>query len=218
VEENSINHEQAIILIAEAYDHALLASVEWLCERFSVGIACYRLTVATDSSFNAEYLVCSTVYPAPELVNEALPRKRRDGKSTGQGWANWESALAGISNRNVSSFFQSELSAGQESYLRKRMLIYRLSGKVRWEMTARSSAVYVWQKGRFYDDINYWETGLGQQARVGPVKDGTCLRLYLTDHKDFQFFKQTMREEASRFDWDSSAIQPEDSSFDNDSP
>ena len=67
VELEDINRQQRIILIAEAYDYALLIGAEWLSGQYGVGVVCCRIAVATDSTTKAEYLVCSNVYPAPEL-------------------------------------------------------------------------------------------------------------------------------------------------------
>jgi len=74
VDREDINRQQRIILIAEAYDYALLISAEWLSEQYGVGIICCRIAVAKDSSTNSEYLVFSNVYPAPELAKEAVSR------------------------------------------------------------------------------------------------------------------------------------------------
>lgn len=79
VDRDQINRQQRIILIAEAYDYALLVSAEWLSEHYGVDIICCRIAMATDSATKTEYFVCSNVYPAPELAKEAVPRGRRKG-------------------------------------------------------------------------------------------------------------------------------------------
>jgi len=79
VDRDDINRQQRIILVAEAYDYALLIGAEWLSEQFGVSIVCCRIAVAKDSTTNSEYLVCSNVYPAPELAKEAISRGRTGG-------------------------------------------------------------------------------------------------------------------------------------------
>jgi len=76
VDREDINRQQRIILIAEAYDYALLIGTEWLSEQYGVDITCCRIALAADSATKSEYLVCSNVYPAPELAKEAVSRGR----------------------------------------------------------------------------------------------------------------------------------------------
>jgi len=125
VDREDINRQQRIILIAEAYDYALLIGAEWLSEQFGVDIICCRIAVAKDSATNSEYLVCSNVYPAPELAKEAVARGRKRTGTTKIKWPDWEAALSGVANNAVVSYFNQELAASRESYLRKRTLRYR---------------------------------------------------------------------------------------------
>jgi len=189
VELEEVNRKQRIILVAEAFDYALLVGAEWLSEQFGVDITCCRIAVARDETTNAEYLVCSNVFPAPELAQQAIPRRRKIDV-TATKWADWEAAMAGIPNAAIVSFFKQELAQNRESYLAKRILRYRIAGKRRWFLAAHRQNVYGWQQGRFSDDVKFWQQGLSQPDNVKPVKNGECLRFFLSTDGDFRYFHQ----------------------------
>ena len=98
VDVEEINRSQRIILVAEAFDYALLIGADWLTDNHGVDVLCCRIAVAKDTSTSNEYLVCSNVYPAPELAQEAVPRGRRKADTTKVRWSDWDSALATIDN------------------------------------------------------------------------------------------------------------------------
>jgi hypothetical protein len=191
VEIDDINRQQSIVLIAEAYDYALLVGAEWLSEQHVVDITCCRIGVSLDAETGSEYLVCSNVYPAPELVNQAISRGRKSGNKGKTDWSDWQTALAGIGNPAVVSYVEKEITANRESYLPKRILRYRIGGKRRWFLAARNKNAYVWQQGRFDGDIEYWRKGLGNPDVVKPVKNEMCLRLFLDTNEDFKFFYES---------------------------
>lgn len=201
VDREDINREQRIVLIAEAYDYALLIGAEWLSEKYGVDITCCRIAVAKDSATNSEYLVCSNVYPAPELAKEAVSRGRKHTGTPKAQWPDWKVALAGVSNPAVSKYFQQEISADRESYLQKRILRYRVGGKRRWFLAARNKNAYVWQQGRFAGDIEFWKKGMSDPEVVRPVKDGQCLRLFLDSAGDFQFFHDSATQQLQSVEW-----------------
>ncbi len=201
VDREDINRQQRIILIAEAYDYALLIGAEWLSEQYGVDIICCRIAVAKDPATNSEYLVCSNVYPAPELAKEAVSRGRKRIGPSKVKWQDWENALSGITNNAVVSYFKQELETSRESYLRKRILRYRSDGKRRWFMAARNKNAYVWQQGRFEGDIEFWQHGLSTPDDVKPVKSGECLRLFLNTADDFQFFHDAATEKLQSSEW-----------------
>jgi len=201
VDREDINREQRIVLIAEAYDYALLIGAEWLSEKYGVDITCCRIAIAKDSSTSAEYLVCSNVYPAPELVKEAVSRGRKHIGTIKVQWPDWKAAVAGIANPAVTSYFEKEIDASRESYLRKRILRYRVGGKRRWFLAARNKNAYVWQQGRFEGDIEFWRKGLSDPEVVKPVKDGQCLRLFLETANDFQFFHDAATQKLQSTAW-----------------
>jgi hypothetical protein len=208
VEPEDINHQQRIILIAEAYDYALLIGAEWLSEQYGVDIICCRIAVAKDTASNAEYLVCSNVYPAPELAKEAVARSGKQGGSSKVKWPDWETALSGVTNPAVSAYFKQEIDTNRDSYLPKRILRYRVDGKRRWNVAARNKNAYVWQLGRFAGDVEFWQKGLSEPEDVKPVKEGECLRQFLNSSEDFQFFHYAAMAELQSADW--SGASPEE--------
>ncbi|MCH2114058.1 MAG: hypothetical protein MK171_04000 [Pirellulales bacterium] len=205
VDREDINRQQRIILIAEAYDYALLIGAEWLSEQYGVDITCCRISVATDSATNSEYLVCSNVFPAPELAKEAVSRGLRRTGTDKVKWPDWEAALSVVTNSALAAYFKQEVATSRESYLRRRTLRYRVAGKRRWGMHARNNNAYVWQLGRFDADIEFWQHGLSKPEDVKPVKKGKCLRLYLYTEDDFQFFHNAATEKLQASEWLSDA-------------
>ena len=200
VELDAINRTQRIILIAEAFDYALLVGAEWLNETYDVNISCCRLALAKDADSDAEFLVCSNVYPNPELADVAI-RRGATKVSRSIKWKDWKEALAGVGNSAVSDFFNLELSDDCESYLLKRILRYRIDGKRRWHVSARSQLAYVWQGGRFDDDVEFWKDKLSDPGEVKVVKDGAAVRMHLKTAKDFRVFKESVIGELTAVDW-----------------
>lgn len=203
-----INRQQRIILLAEAYDYALLIGTEWLCEQYGVGIVCCRIAVATDSVTKAEYLVCSNVYPAPELAKEAVPRGKKGGVTKVR-WSDWETTMSTVTNTAVTSYFAQEIDANRDSYLPKRILRYSVAGKRRWFMAARNKNAYVWQHGRFVGDIDFWRNGLSKPDVVKPVKTDECLRLFLNTSEDFQFFHNAVTKNLQSAEWLGGSLEGE---------
>jgi hypothetical protein len=205
VDRNVINQQQRIILVAEAYDYALLIGAAWLSEHYGVDIICCRIALAKDSLTETEYLVCSNVYPAPELAKEALLRGRDRTGTSQVKWTDWEMALSGITNNALVSYFKQELAASRESYLPHRALRYRIADKRRWSMEARNQNVYVWQTGRFEGDVEFWQHGLSKPDGVKPIKNEECVRLFLHTTDDFQFFHDAVTEKLQSIKWLSGA-------------
>jgi len=214
VQLDDVNQTQRVILVAEGFDFSLLAAAEWLTERHQVDIHCYRIGLATDSETTAEYLVCSRVYPTPELGDEAVERGRRRVEDGTSRWNSWEQALSNVSNRDLVAFFQNELTAGREPYLLKRMLLYRVNGKRRWFMAARNRNAYVWQYGRFDDDVRFWQGRFADPTGVKPVKRGVCLRLFLETASDFHAFSVAFSGPLQEVVWQESP-EPEERSPDD---
>jgi hypothetical protein len=209
VEKEEINRHQRIILIAEAFDYSVLVGAEWLTDKFGVNVLCCRLSVAKDDAANAEYLVCSNIFPAPELSQQAIRRGRsRTGVSQPK-WADWDTALSNVTNAAVVAFYKKELAADQENYLPKRYLQYRIAGKRRWFVAARRLGAYVWQHGRFDGDVDFWLSGLSQPDQVTPVKDGQCLSFFLSTDEDFQCFRQAATKKLQDAKWTETASEDE---------
>lgn len=201
VDVEDINRRQRIILVAEAFDYALLIGAEWLTESHGVDVMCCRIAVAKDAATSTEYLVCSNIYPAPELVQEAVQRGRRTTGSETVKWADWDIALADIENFALVKYYKEQLAAGRDSYLRKRILHYVIDGKRRWFAAARQARSYVWQHGRFDGDVEFWQKGLSDSTCVKPVKEGKCLRFFLATTEDFKFFHQAATEKLLTAAW-----------------
>ena len=186
----NLNQSQRIILCAESFDYEVLVTAEWLSGNYNVDIRCYRLNLSADES--GEFLNCTCIYPAPELVEHARSknggRRRKPSR-----YANWDQAFANIQNENVVNFFRRELESGRESYLRRRGLRFRVNGKRIFFVSARPQNVYVWQNGRFDDDEEYWETKIGSHIDLKQVKRGTCLRFYLKEKEDFDNFENAFQ-------------------------
>ena len=199
-----LNRQQRIILVAEAYDYALLASAEWLSERYGLDILCCRIALARDEQTASEYLVCTNVYPAPELSSAAVPRgRRRNGgqQATEMRWPDWEAALLDVTNEALCDFFRQELAAGCDGYLRKRCLRYHSAGRRRWHVDARRTAAYVWQTGRFVGDIEFWQARLSTAENVNAVKRNTCLRFRLHSAEDFAAFRAAVSRDVEGAQW-----------------
>jgi hypothetical protein len=198
-EKEEINQHQRIILIAEAFDYSVLVGADWLTEKFGVNILCCRLSIAKDAAGNAEFLVCSNIFPAPELAQQAV-RRGRGRTGVGQ-WPNWDAALADVTNAALVAFFKKELTAGQDDYLPKRSLRYRIAGKRRWSIEARRQRAYVWQHGRFDGDVDFWRSGLSQPDQVKPVKDDRCLSFSVTTEADISFFRLGATDKLTNVKW-----------------
>jgi len=138
-------------------------------------------------------LVCTCIYPAPELSAHAEKRGRKTSRPLK--WTDWESALGTITNSAVSDFFREELGKGKQGYLRKRQLHYRVDGKRRWNVHARQDRAYVWQIGRFDEDQEFWEKKIGSHIDVIPVKKDKCLRFLLSSAEDFGKFLDAVQRE-----------------------
>ncbi|TKJ33058.1 MAG: hypothetical protein CEE38_21505 [Planctomycetes bacterium B3_Pla] len=194
---SALNQRQRIVLLAEAFDFEVLATAEWLSEQYDLDIRCYQLKLAADSKL--EYLSCTCIYPAPELREYAKRRSRR-GKSRKR-WSDWEAALVTIVNAALKAFFLAEVNSGCENNLNRRTLVYRLAGKRRFSVRARKNKAYVWQRGRFADDLSLWRKKLGPELEIEQVDDDRCLRFYMTTEEDFQQFKQCIVSELAQVEF-----------------
>ena len=114
------------------------------------------------------------------------------------------------------NYFENQLAENRESYLRKRDLIFRVEGKRRWFVKPRKSLAYVWQSGRFEDDIEFWKRGLSDPSSVDPVKRGKCVRFYLETENDFKFFHKAFSTELQNADWVSLIATGKDEDSDED--
>jgi hypothetical protein len=184
-EDAVLNGAQRIILLAEDFEHEVLVTAEWLSEKYSVDVRCYRLAMSAED--HAEFLSCTCIYPPPEVTEHAKHRGIRSGDRPIK-WATWDEALSAIENPAVREFYRKELEAGRESYLRRRILRYRTDGIRRLSVIARRKLAYVWEHRRFKDDEKYWKEALGNEAQVQPVRNGNSLRFFLKSKEGFARF------------------------------
>ncbi|HAN96591.1 MAG TPA: hypothetical protein DCQ98_03770 [Planctomycetaceae bacterium] len=196
-----INRSQRIVLIAEAFDYALLVGAEWLSDRYGVQISCCRVSIAREPSTGVEYLVCSNVYPVPELADQAVSRGRRSAVVTDAPWSDWETALAEVENPALAQFFREQLAAGRESYLRKRYLHFRIDGRRRFSVRAARAHAYVRQYGRFDGDLDWWRQRLSDPESIRPVRRGSALSFSLKSLGDFQALQNAATRELHAVAW-----------------
>src|SRR5215813_10636353 len=196
-EPDGINREQRVLLMAEAYDFEVLIAAEWLHETYGVDIVCCRITLATDEATKAEYLSCTTVFPAPELAKQAVPRRATSSSP----WDSWEAALSTLGNPAMHDFFKREIDANQESYLRDKTLCYRIGGKRRFFLSARAEWAYCWQEGRFAEDSDFWSAKLTRPESIKPVKSGRALSFVLSTAGDFSAFQNAVTTELVSAGW-----------------
>jgi hypothetical protein len=162
----AINQSQRVVLIAEDFDYSVLITAEWLSEKYSVDVRCYRLRLASDQA--AEFLTCERVYPPAELTEQAI-RVRKAPEHAAR-YKNWDEALSGIDNKAIVEFFRQELAHGRRGYLYRRILNWSQDGHRRFRVIARRNFAYGWQEGRFEGDVEFWRSKLGgDDADVGVV-------------------------------------------------
>lgn len=201
VDVENINRRQRLLLISEGFDYALLSGAEWLTQHHDVEIRCISISVATDQVTDSEYLACTNIFPPPALADQATARARIRQGARPQKWISWEEALADLENESVKVFFRKQLDAGQENYLLKRGLHFRLEGKRRWTVHCRNKHAYVWQRGRFPNDIAFWQSVLGETNTLKEVKNGKALAFNLVSEKDFTAFEQVVKQGAMAGTW-----------------
>jgi hypothetical protein len=210
VDIDEINRTQRLLLVAEGYDYALLTGAEWLSERYGVDIRCSTVALATDSATGAEYLACSSVFPPPALAEQAAGRGRSQRSSRPIKWADWDEALASLKNEEIRKFAREELESGRESYLRRRTFHYRIAGKRRWTINCRTKSVYVWQRGRFKNDEDFWNSRLDDSASVKSVKSGAALSFNLKTTSELHAFRKAVTQELQNAEWRERTTDPGD--------
>ncbi len=194
-----INREQRIILVAEAYDYEVLVGAEWLSEKYGVDIICCRVLLAKDPQYGVEYLTCMQILPAPELAAQSIIRG--PGGPRVQRWKDWDTALSVVENPAIVQYFKGEIESGQECYLPKRILFYKINGKRQFFLAARTKNAYVWQYVRFHEDIEFWKGGLSDPQSIQPVKKAACLRFFLTTEQDLKFFHRAVTRDLITVEW-----------------
>lgn len=186
---SSINHMQRIILIAEDFDPALLVAAEWLHESFGVDIRCYRLQLCQENQ--TDYLTCTCIYPPIEIATLTRGSDSKPGQRA-TAWGSWDAALTSVENVPLKNFVLGELAKNQEARLPYREIIYRMGGKRHFWLSCRKKYAYVWQSGRFNNDVDYWQKLLSEPNHVQEVNDKRGLRFHLTTAEDFSAFGKAM--------------------------
>jgi hypothetical protein len=195
VDDDQINREQKLLLVAEEYDYALLTAAEWLSERYGVGVTCAKVGLAKDQATGAEYLACSTVYPPPELAEVALVRPGAARRLTEPG--DWESILAGVDS-GLANLVRALLDGGATSNLaRPALYVPRFGIGVR----KSKGQLSVTQRSRFAGDLGYWQQRLSSPTAVTVSSDGRKLRLALRTQTDFDAFRRFIATESSTTAW-----------------
>jgi hypothetical protein len=82
-----------------------------------------------------------------------------------------------------------------------------VNGKRRWFLAARSRNAYVWQQWRFENDVAFWRQGLSQPDEVKPVKEGQCLRMFLSTAEDFRFFHEAASVQLASAEWNEGLLE-----------
>ena len=196
---SDLNQSQRVLLLAEDFDYEVLVTAEWLTEQYDFDIRCYRLTLSADE--HSEFLTCTCIFPPPEITQHATRRTRRTGNKEPR-YADWEQVLGDATNKAVADFFRSELAAGRENYLPKRILRFRLDGKRRLNVSMRHDRAYVWQSGRFKDDIRFWTQKIGPHIDIKPVRDDQmALRFFLKSEHDFTQFADAFKHDLSKVEF-----------------
>jgi hypothetical protein len=199
---SSINHAQRILLIAEDFDPALLVGAEWLHESFGVDIRCYRLLLSQENG--NDYLTCTCIYPPLEIAMLTRGGENKSGQ-TATAWASWDAALEAIENTALRDFVRAELAKHQESRLPYREVIYRIGGKRRFWLSCRKKYAYMWQSGRFEEDVAYWQKLVSEPGHVKEVNGKRELRFHLTTAADFAAFANAMSHELPKMEFFESA-------------
>jgi hypothetical protein len=188
----SLNHSQRIILLAESFDYEVLVAAEWLNERFNVDVRCARLSLSSDGT--NDFLTCSVIFPPPEITEHAV-RRGTSRPLTSARWSDWTEALSDSENAALIDFFNRQLANGVQSNLSRRFVTIPVNGRGLFRVSARKNRAYVWQSGRFQDDLAFWKARLSPQSEVTEVADGRRVRFYLTSETDFRHFEEACKTE-----------------------
>ena len=180
----SMNSTQRVLLIAEAFDPIVLATAEWLVEKYGVELRCHRLALHRDGT--NEYLTVSRIYPPEEAL---LPHP---APSPPPAYTTWEEALSNVQNENVRTFFlaNGQPLADRQAFVQSRLISWRIKGKQRLSVRANVGDAYVWQQTRFADDVMFWQKRISDPSSVAPQAAGKALRFYVREAEDFRQLKE----------------------------
>jgi hypothetical protein len=202
---DDINKRQRIMLIAEAFDYEVLVGAQWLHEKYGVDVRCYRLALSVEG--HNEFLICTRIFPLSELSEHAF-RRTGQYQPTEPQWSSWSEALAGITNENLKQLVEKHLADGQPGNFAKRWIAFDFAKRRRLYVYVRPSYAYVWQTGRFDDDIAFWTNQLGDAANVQAISGGRELRFYLRTDQEISRFPQAIGEVGQKIFSDETVSTP----------
>jgi hypothetical protein len=181
----ALNRRQRIILIAEGFDAAVLATAEWLVEQHSLDILCFTLEVLKDGT--AEYLNVVRVYPP----QRSTAMDRDAGRPE-----DWETALQAIANPSLVKFVEEQLRRPERRGTPSKgtIRIRRNQERLFW-MALRPEFVRVGQFGRFDGDLDFWRQRLDAKAKIVETRNGAEVRFRLRTEADFAAFSRALDHE-----------------------
>jgi len=196
-EDENLNREQRILLLAEAYDYEVLVAAEWLYEK-DVELDCVRVALAVDG--DSKYLTFTQIFPTPELAEQARKRGSR-GPAASPMYASWEEALATVTNGDVAQFFKHHLGAGVENKL-KYLEIDFTEGRIHVYLHSNYASVVQWCS-RFIGDVEFWRSLVSSHevSTWTKVRKDDCLRFRLSTAEDFAVFQEAINSKLKTVQW-----------------
>jgi len=179
----ALNRFQRVIIVAEEFDFKTLVTAKWLREKHGVDVSCVRC----DFGKSGTDLLLSVVVllPTPGLAEMARDTRVQ---AAGEESATWDSRIQETKNDDVAGFFRSELNAGQERD--SQYLHYRINAQRRLSLGLRRKHAYIWQYGRFDDDIAWWRAKLGDRLNVESKDGAAALSFTVKTKQDLEKVKQ----------------------------
>jgi hypothetical protein len=206
---DTINRNQRIVLLAEAFDFEVLVTAEWLIEKYGLDIRCYRLALSKNG--DEHLLTCTRSYPPPELTEIAIRRRRK--RETGVDRStDWDQSLTWIDNKPISEFFKQELDRGRPNSVGDKSISFYIGDRRRFVVYAKRLWARVYQTHRFDDDIVFWKERLSDKVRIQTMSEGNALRFYLRDANDIAGFRAALASELATIEFqkhsDDDSIDP----------